>query len=344
MRADYLRAIQSDGRPGPALTDRWLTADLDWDRMVDWLPDAARLFRATRVQLNVAAAAGQLKISAHLAVPESKPWQPLAWQSPTNLVGGPLDSFTAGRDVGAFLNQGSGFSNLVNNPLTNQFYAWAMNLMPFLSYMAWPAANASNALDRLSTNVPAAFNQDLQRMNGTEWTWQAKARRLVLSNLRVIYPTVEVAPGAAGDYLMLGFFSRPPPGGSVPDKLWSQIRGRTNLVYYDWDQTGLRLQQWRLLARMLMGRAYNGQSEDVVAAEQMADTWLAGLGGWVGETVTEITRPAPDELLLERNAPLGLTGIEWFALSEWIARAGEARAAVPLPPPGKAGLAPVVAP
>lgn len=37
-----------------------------------------------------------------------------------------------------------------------------------------------------------------------------------------------------------------------------------------------------------------------------------------GNTVTEITRTAPNELEAVRTGPLGLTGIEMFLLADWL--------------------------
>ena len=37
----------------------------------------------------------------------------------------------------------------------------------------------------------------------------------------------------------------------APAELWKEIEGIDHLVYYDWEMTSDRLQQWRLLSQML---------------------------------------------------------------------------------------------
>ena len=50
-----------------------------------------------------------------------------------------------------------------------------------------------------------------------------------------------------------------------------------------------------------------------------------------GETVTEITRSAPNELSLVRHGPMGFTGIELFLLSDWLSTLGSPSIASPPP-------------
>jgi hypothetical protein len=52
------------------------------------------------------------------------------------------------------------------------------------------------------------------------------------------------------------------------------------------------------------------------------EKWSGDLGPWIGKTTTEITRTAPNELSVVRNAPVGFTGIELFLLSDWLSTLG----------------------
>ncbi|MGH7950680.1 MAG: hypothetical protein ACREFE_02000, partial [Limisphaerales bacterium] len=53
-------------------------------------------------------------------------------------------------------------------------------------------------------------------------------------------------------------------------------------------------------------------------AKSAAAKWLNRIGPTLGNTVTEITRTAPDELTFTRKAPGGLTAIELLALANWL--------------------------
>jgi hypothetical protein len=317
VQTEYLRQVSRQGRPAPALTDNWLEADLDATCVAAWWP----LLKPARVKISIATGTNNVYMTAHAVYTEALPWKSGSWQKPTKLVPTPLLSFTAGQDIAAFLNLDPVFSRLDGSPLTNQFFVWAQGQMPFLTYMAWPAAKPTNVLEKLSTNAPAAFNAELKRFNGTALTWQAKQKKLFLANLRVMAPTLEAVHDETGDFLLESSFPRMPMNKLAPDELWQQIDGNSNLVYYDWESTGLRLQQWLLLGRVLLTPS-RAETEDVMDARQIADKWLEKLGPLIGNTVTKITRDAPNELSIVRSSPVGLTGIEMFLLGDWLSTVG----------------------
>jgi hypothetical protein len=49
--------------------------------------------------------------------------------------------------------------------------------------------------------------------------------------------------------------------------------------------------------------------------------WLGGLAPLAGNTVTEITSVAPNELSVTRKAPVGLTAVELVLLADWLCEA-----------------------
>ena len=241
---------------------------------------------------------------------------------------GQIISFTAGQDVAAFLNMNPALGHLASNPLTNQFYFWALDQMPLLNYMAWPVANASNALQRLATEAPAAFNPELKRFNGTQLAWNSKAARLAWLNMSMFAPALEAVQDNDGQFLFLSSFPRSSKIKPAPDSLLAQIQGRTNLVYYDWELTGRRLSEWQILGKMISNRAV-GENGDAEIASFDETEWLGNVVPLVGNTVTEITRVAPKELSFKRKAPVGLTAVELVLLADWFCDANSG----PIHPP-----------
>jgi hypothetical protein len=333
LQVEYLQQVKRQGRPGPPLQDNWLEEDLDLARLSAWLPDWSRPLKPARLKIGLATEGNNLKMTARVLYPEAIPWTPWSGQMPTDLVQAPLASFTAGRDIAAFLNLNPAFSRLDGQPLTNQFYAWAAQGMPFMSYMAWPALHATNALEKLATEASAAFSPELKQFNGTELLWLADQKKLVLLNLRVMAPTLEAVHDPAGEFLLLSLFPRAPDTTPALDELWKQINGRTNLVYYDWELTGPRLQDWRMLGRLLLTRFLEDSPDYLEEARLVEDRWLAQIGTFRGNTITEITRVSPNELSLIRTAPLGFTGIEIFLLTDWVSTIAPPPQAAPAPPP-----------
>ena len=66
-------------------------------------------------------------------------------------------------------------------------------------------------------------------------------------------PFVRVAPTSGGDYLLAGLFSVEMENDLAPAELWSQFENRNDLVYYNWELTGIRVHQWRLFCRSDVG-------------------------------------------------------------------------------------------
>jgi len=338
-QTEYLQGVRQHGRPVAALTDNWLEADLDWGRLAVWLPEWSRVLKPAQIHLSVKPDVDKLEWNARVVYEQAIRWESEGWRPPTELVRNPLDSFTAGQDVAAYLNLSPKYALLDGNPLTNQFYAWAMNQMPFQTYMAWPVADASNTLTGLSTSAPAAFNPGLKRFNDSALVWQGAKRRLICTGRRFVAPTLEAEQEKAGQYLLVSFFPLGRHNEPAPEKLWEQIKGRTNLIYYDWELTGPRLAEWRLLGG-IMGLREWGRSAEELDARTIDEDWLNGLGAPTGATATEITRPAPNELAMIRKGPIGLTALEMILLSDWLSGGGPGHGEVPAPQGGSPGAGP----
>jgi hypothetical protein len=318
VRTQYLQEITQHGRPVAALTTNWLESDLDLAALAPFLPDWAKALKPGRIHLTVAPGTDKLEVAAKIVYPSAPPWNSEPWKLPKQLVQNPLISFTSGRDVAAFLQFSPEFSNFDANPLTNQFCAWALSQMPFQTYVAWPVADATNAMTKLATELPAAINPILHAYNGTEIVSQPDRHRMVLGNLRAVAPSLEPARDE-GDFLVLSLFPRAPFGQPAPVQMWGEINDHANLIYYDWEMTGMRLQQWRLLSAMLWSRPRN---TDSLESLQLKNNLLGHLGNKIGATVTEITRSAPNELSIVRKGPLGLTGLEVILLVNWLSDSG----------------------
>jgi hypothetical protein len=120
--------------------------------------------------------------------------------------------------------------------------------------------------------------------------------------------------------------------------LWSQFEARDDVVYYDWELTGLRLLQWRLLSEVLpilpppaievpsgQKSVPKGKPLPIGKQSQLAlvvtENWLAALTFPPANTVTEVTRTSPTELTVARNSQFLFTGLELVLLSHWLADA-----------------------
>jgi hypothetical protein len=349
VQTKYLQQISQSGRPGPALNKSWLEADMDWTRLARWWPDFPRVLKAARTEIAFTAANQSFMMNVRAVYPQPIPWKFDPWRIPTNTIRDPLISFTAGQDIAAYMNPAEPLSKLADNPLTGQFYTWGLGQMVLQSYAAWPVADATNSLRRIGTEAPAAFNPDLKKLAAGELRWQPEHDTLLWGNLSAIMaPTLQVAPETNGQYLLVSFFPLITNGKPAPDDLFQQIRGRTNLVYYDWEGTGERLMPWQMLSAILPILPLTSTSpvstnntpgvQRMRSALVTEEDWFSGVktNTLNGNTITEITRTAPDELTIVRKSPFVLTSVEFILLSHWLS--GMDRPPVNLsllPPPAK---------
>lgn len=287
----YLQQVNETGRPGPALNQNWLEADIDWPRLAHWLPNFPHILQLARTTISLTARNQSLFMTAKVSYPKPMPWKFDPWRVPTNIIHDPLISFTAGQDIAAYMDPGEPLSQLTDNPLAGQYYIWALSEMALQTYGAWPVADATNSLRRIATEAAAAFNPGLKRIDGGEMRWQMEGQTFVWANVSPgMFPTLQVSSETNGQYLLVSFFPLLPKNKPIPADLLEQIAGHTNLVYYDWEGTGQRLMQWQLQSGMLpiLPRAARPSPTPVATNPppavprprsplQVEENWLTGL-------------------------------------------------------------------
>jgi len=339
IRTEYLQNIKQDNRPATVMKESWLSASVDWPLLATWAPLSHCPLKLARTIVDVTASNQKMRATAYVSYPEAVPWASQPWRIPKGLVGSPLSSFTAAQDLAPYLNSNEMLSHLGNNPLASQLFCWALRAMPLESYAAWTVTDATNAMLKLGPQASALLNPILEARNHTQLSWMPKNNELSWIRLQLGGATLKPAHDRSGDFLLASLF--PMEHGLAPqsDQLWSQIEGRNDVVYYDWELTGLRLLQWRLLSELLpvlpqpsledfAHRPSTAQkpkpspfSKQSQIALVVTEAWLAALTLPPANTVTEVTRTSPTELTVVRNSQFLFTGLELVMLSHWLADA-----------------------
>ena len=335
VRSDYLQQIRKSGRPGPALDFNWFEADVDWPRLANWFPLSSCPLKLGRTQTAISAEKGSFHMTSQVTYPEAIQWAPQPMRLPTGLVRQPLISFATGQDVEPFLKSDETLSRFCTNPLSNQFYFWSMGQMPFQSYVAWPEDNPGNTMKELSSQALAALNPKLKALNGTELRWNPAQTQIAWTKVQLTTPLLQPAPASNGQFLVGGLFAVTKGTGPVPDDLWEQFKGRTDLVYYDWELTGPRLRHLLTVTQVLpiLQALGVGPAEPLLAEASPAKTlaapgvesrlntqeqWLVGLTPLLPNTITEVTKTGPGELTVLRNSPFVFSSLELILLSHWL--------------------------
>jgi hypothetical protein len=345
LRNEYLREIKDHGRPGAPLRENWLEADIDWPRLSPRLPELSLPLKPARTKLNLAMRQENIRVAMQVIYPENIAWHGHPWRIPTNTIFDPLLSFTATEDIDPFLKPIPQKFHTAGYPFTDQFYVWALSEMPFQTYTAWPVHDASNVVERLGKEAPDLLNPVLQTLNSSKISWLEKPKQLVWVGNPMLGPNLGVAPAEHGEFLLAGLFPLTTEKTKPPEALWDQFKNRTDLVYYDWEIAGARLQQWRLLSQLLpmlpAAPLEPGFSKSLTTGKLrqtpsvIEEGFLASLSQMLGlaDTITEIKYASPNQLTLVRRSPLGLTGIETVVLSHWLTGAGPGPVDMGLLPP-----------
>jgi hypothetical protein len=307
--------------------------------LANWFSLSSCPFKLGRTQIAISAQDGRFHMAGHVTYPAPIQWERQPMILPTNLVREPLLSFATGQNVEPFLKSDETLSRLCTNPFRDQFYFWSMGELAFQSYAAWPALDPSNTMKTLSAQAIDELNPKLEKLDGTELTWKPKMSRLIWSKLELIAPSVAPAPASNGQFLVAALFPLTSGKGPAPQALWDQVKGRTDLVYYDWELTGPRLKHLLSVTQVVpvlqmldVGPREPFQTITVPAKPgdkapahpvvdprlSLEELWLANLAPFLGNTVTEVTRTNPNELTVVRNSPFIFSSLELVLLSHWL--------------------------
>jgi hypothetical protein len=296
-----------------AAETNWLTADLNWPRLVQLFPAFSK-FDFPKTELRVNGRDGNLRLSGKftLAQPLSPPGK---WQLPTNTIRQPLDSFTAMRGFAPWLAKQSWARRFELTPPPDQWFIWSLAQISFQTFAAVPVPDANAALAQIDARLPKSSSMSAAPQNAflSTLTMTTTNNEIIWRGVPFISPFVQALHEPAGDFLFGGFFPNSPPSQPLPPELLA-VFYHPNLIYYHWEITAERLQ----LQLQLLQLALLLTQQQQLAAESAVGQWLKLIGPKLGVTVTEITQTAPAELTFERSAPGGLTALEFFALASWL--------------------------
>ena len=167
----------------------------------------------------------------------------------------------------------------------------------------------------LSDNLLQTANPWLATNGYISFDRAADGNGITWGNLPDISPFIRAADSGNNGFLLAGLFpdtnnvAAPPPAGLIQDVL-----RRTNLVYYDWEVTGPRLQPVLQLSQAI--RQVTRRPE--MAADSAAIDWLGSLIPRLGTSATIINRTGPAELTLYRRSTLGLNAVELHLFTDWL--------------------------
>ena len=308
MLPTLVQAAAKSGRPLPLLTNTFLELSADLPGLRPWLPVFAH-YPLPPIVATMAPKGEYVRTEVRFQYGGKVPWTYEPFKFPTNLISEPLTSFTLAQGIAPLARSIKGFDQLGLQPLPNQICAWGVRQDQCRLFFAFPVANATNALRRLAPTLPLFVKSYFPNMQG-DFLYISNRAEVIWGNLPFIAPHVRPEKDATTEYLYGGIFPRSKVHMPVTNSLYAQVRGRTNLVYYDWEITEERLSHSRGLYQLAALAAWRKPGTNTASRQ-----WLDKIGSLLGNTVTEITQTAPNELFLARKSHLGFTGFELATLS-----------------------------
>ncbi|HXI72584.1 MAG TPA: hypothetical protein VNN22_19760 [Verrucomicrobiae bacterium] len=238
-----------------------------------------------------------------------------AWDVPTNLIHGPLTSFTAVRGFSPWLAGLAAWQKLPLNPPPDQAFFWAQEGVPFLTYCAAPLPAASNHLTQLAGFLVSSGNPWLATNGEGSFQWQTNPPNLNWKGALILSPFLQPVRANQHDFVLGGLClsvasSNPPPA----EMLRPVSDGPAGLVYYQSEQTGQRIEDGVFINQMLRLVLHRPQ----LPGNSAAALWLRMVGPRLGDTTTVVTRMNAQQLSLIRHSTLGLTALEWHLLADWL--------------------------
>ena len=316
LAGDLLSLIQINGVPyAQQPKDFWLYAEgnlrrvasalsLSWDLPAD-LPSMA---------LGVTGDGQMVHTRGQLNFAKPLPFELEPWNIPTNLIHEPLVSFTAIRGIRPWLSSLKFWQGLELGAPPDQLCFWAQNGPEFLSYFAAPMTNASNWVERATDRLLQKPNAYLAAEGMGRFERSTTGAGAVWTDVIFMAPYLQPVALSGGDFVFGGlvsssFTNRPPPA-----ELLHKVLGGTNLVAYDWELTGPRLDEWLHFGQLIRFALHLAQ----LPGKSASFAWLTAIEPKLESCVTAVTRTGPAQLTLTRRSELGLSAAELDWLADWL--------------------------
>lgn len=307
--------FQKTGRPIAHPGEHWFRFKLDLQK-VDWRPALLPTEPLPFLDLTHQWQSGGIRTEMRIVWPEDQQWRIDPWQLPLETLRDPIVGFTAMNNLRDYLARLDFVKLLSPAELPNQAVWWVDGEIPFKSEGAFPLKNPAAFRQMLANKLPNLMDPPLLERGLGKLQVSTNDSSVLWRGLPLFVPFARTVTEANGEFAYFGLFpvtaaqDKPP----VPDALLDQFRKRDDLVYYDWEYTQARLQQFRK-AEPFTGLIFR----DVDLSEKgIANKWLEQATPLLGNTVTEIARVNDREALLVRKSDAFFTGFEWYLLALWL--------------------------
>jgi hypothetical protein len=302
-------------RQREAPTNLWLFANIDMRRVASALSLNWDLpADLPRVTLGINGDHEQVHTRAQLNFPKPLPFELEPWNIATNLINEPLVSFTAVQGLRPWVSSSKLWQKLELGTPPNQACLWAQNGPEFLSYLAAPLPDASNLVERATVRLLQGPNTRLAAEGMGQFQRATNGPGVIWDKVIFMTPYLRPVKLSGGDFLYGGLVASPFTNRPPAAELLQTILSTTNLVAYDWELTGVRIDQWLHFGQLLRFALHLAQ----IPPKSASFAWLKALESRLGNCVTMVTRTGPAQLSVARHSSLSVTAAELNWLADWL--------------------------
>jgi hypothetical protein len=293
----------------------WFDVDVNWPRIAQWHPLVKEL-ALPETQFTVTAPDNDFRVSGKFFFPQSLALNLEPWRMPTNTIHVPFDSFTAVRGFASWWQSQPWAQPYQISPAPNQFFVWSLPWAAFQNFAAIPVPNAASALSQAYGLLAPVFSQaDAAHEVMPTITPEIASNEITFNGLPWAALKLRALTGPAGQFLYGELFPNIPKSKPLPPELYQRL-ATPNLVLYHYEMTGSRIAQ--LLQPTQLGLMTTRHKQ--LGATSTAFKWLENTNmiAKLGPTDTEITQSGPAEFTFARKTPAIFTGLEMYALANWL--------------------------
>jgi hypothetical protein len=300
-------------------TNFWCVADLDLSRLAVLAPQFLSLVtrHSSLSSLHITALGEGGNVLTRATFNFSRPLDLLLspWAIPTNLIHQPLTSFTAVRGLAGWLAASPAWQKLELAPPPDQAYFWALTGAAFQTYFAAPLPAASNQLRQLAGRLVQNANPSLATNDEGNFQWQTNPPGLVWNGVFILSPYLKPIIVNQQNYV-LGCLARFAEGNTNPPpaEILRAVLDATNLVYYQFEHTGSRIEDDLFVTQLFRVIFHKPQ----LPAKAASTLWLKNVEPLLGDSTTFVTRTGAEQLAFTRKSTIGFTALELHLLADWL--------------------------
>ncbi len=276
-----------------------------------------------------------IRLSARTLLIEEADMLSQNWNLPTNIITDPLSHLTAIRNSEKIFENMPHWNEIA--PQANapkQLYIYNYDV-PFYTILLGSSETAPADVPKMGNGITACLSKYFPEIrNPLQFAVNTNNVEVGWVGWPMLTPTLRAVSDNKQNYLMAGTVAALPKGTPLAPELWNAISKNPKLFFYSWELTGHTLPQWQMLFPLV--KMELSKPEPIVrtgrkdltkgktaasknsSPESKVFNWTIAARQYLGNCITRAEQTSPKELLIERNASIGLSSLELWILTEWL--------------------------